>query len=106
MDRFSGTVQKRVPDRRFSAEEMELIASLGDRLGYLDREMQLRQLDIFEEELCRRLDFLACQLPEKRNYAGIWGSWEGFSGSAFVVGRKLCRAWERRTIWKSVLFLK
>lgn len=29
-----------------------------------------------------------------------------FSGSAFVVGRKLCRAWERRTIWKSVLFLK
>lgn len=66
MDRFSGTVQKRVPDRRFSAEEMELIASLGDRLGYLDREMQLRQLDVFEEELCRRLDFLACQLPEKK----------------------------------------
>ena len=28
--------------------------------------MQLRQLDIFEEELCRRLDFLACQLPEKK----------------------------------------
>ena len=35
-------------------------------LGYLDREMQLRQLDVFEEELCRRLDFLACQLPEKK----------------------------------------
>mgnify|MGYP000511965373 CR=1 FL=1 len=58
---------------------MELIASLGDRLGYLDREMQLRQLDIFEEELCRRLDFLACQLPEKKKTMPEFGDcWEGF----------------------------
>lgn len=49
LGQISGTVQKRVPDRRFSAEEMELIASLGDRLGYLDREMQLRQLDVLRK---------------------------------------------------------
>ena len=63
---FRDCAKKEFRTAGFSAEEMELIASLGDRLGYLDREMQLRQLDIFEEELCRRLDFLACQLPEKK----------------------------------------
>ena len=63
---FRDCAKKEFRTAGFSAEEMELIASLGDRLGYLDREMQLRQLDIFEEELCRRLDFLACQLTGKK----------------------------------------
>ena len=104
---FRDCAKKEFRTAGFSAEEMELIASLGDRLGYLDREMQLRQLDVFEEELCRRLDFLACQLPEKKETMPESGDpGRDFSGSAFVVGRKLCRAWERRTIWKSVLFLK
>ena len=38
--------------------------------------------------------------------SGIWGFWRDFSGSAFVVGRKLCRAWERRTIWKFGIIFK
>lgn len=63
---FRDCARKHFRNAGFSAEEMELIASLGDRLGYLDREMQLRQMEIFEEELCKRLDFLAGELPEKK----------------------------------------
>lgn len=63
---FRDCAKKKLRDAGFSAEEMELIASLGERLGYLDREMQLRQLELFEEELCKRLDFLAGELPQKK----------------------------------------
>ena len=62
---FRDCAKKEFRTAGFSAEEMELIASLGDRLGYLDREMQLRQLDIFEEELCRSW-ISGLQLPEKK----------------------------------------
>ena len=50
----------------FSAEERELIGSLGDRLGYLDREMQLRQLELLEEEVRRQLEGLRRELPQKK----------------------------------------
>lgn len=75
---FRDCARKHFRSAGFSAEEMELIASLGDRLGYLDREMQLRQLELFEEELCKRLELLAGELPEKRSCAGAWGFWEVF----------------------------
>ena len=50
----------------FSGEERELICSLGGRLGYLDREMQLRQLDLYEEDVLRCLDNLRRGMPEKK----------------------------------------
>lgn len=49
-----------------SEEERELIASLGMRLGYLDREMQLRQLELCEEETLYCLEKLRRELPEKK----------------------------------------
>lgn len=46
-------------------EEREFFYSLGDHLGYLDREMQMKQLEIYEMELARRLERLRMELPEK-----------------------------------------
>lgn len=50
----------------FSREEKELVFSLGERLGYLDREMQLRQIEGFETELSAMLLILREELPEKK----------------------------------------
>ena len=49
-----------------SREERELVWSLGGRLGYLDREMQLRQLELCEEETRRRLEDLRKEMPDKK----------------------------------------
>ena len=42
-------------ENALSAEEKERIAQLGERLGYLDREMQLRQLSLYESEFERMI---------------------------------------------------
>ena len=59
----SGKTLRELP---LSKEELELISSLGGRLGYLDREMQLRQLELCEEETLRLLENLRKEMPEKK----------------------------------------
>lgn len=51
---------------KISEEEKECFVSLGERLGYLDREMQLRQLELYENELIRCIEGLRVVIPEKR----------------------------------------
>ena len=47
-------------------EEEELFFSLGSRLGYLDLEMQMKELLLYEEELTRRTEELRREMPEKK----------------------------------------
>lgn len=57
-------------------EEKRKIEMLGERLGYLDREMQLRQLELYEEEFRQILSKLREEIPEKKklyNSLGIMG---------------------------------
>lgn len=65
-DIFEQCFREKLGGMEFSGEERELICSLGGRLGYLDREMQLRQLELCEEETQRCLDDLRKEMPEKK----------------------------------------
>lgn len=47
-------------------EEEELFCSLGSRLGYLDLEMQMKELLLYEEELTRRTEELRREIPAKK----------------------------------------
>ena len=47
-------------------EEQRLLFSLGDHLGYLDLEMQMKQLTMYEEELTRIMEELRREMPEKK----------------------------------------
>lgn len=47
-------------------EEEELFFSLGNRLGYLDLEMQMKELLLYEEELTRRTEELRREIPAKK----------------------------------------
>ena len=48
-------------------EEEELFFSLGSRLGYLDLEMQMKELLLYEEELTRRTEELHREIqPAKK----------------------------------------
>ena len=72
---------KRCPEigqLHFTAEEVQLVISLGSRLGYLDREMQLRQLGLYEEELNQHIHELHEKIPEKRKICQSLGIMGGF----------------------------
>lgn len=47
-------------------EEEELFCSLGSHLGYLDLEMQMKELLLYEEELARRTEELRREMPAKK----------------------------------------
>lgn len=47
-------------------EEREQFFSLGEHLGYLDLEMQMKQLTLFEEEQKNRLEAFRRELPGKK----------------------------------------
>lgn len=51
---------------RNSREEMEILRTLGSRLGYLDREMQLRQIELLETEVEDRRRQFREKLPEQK----------------------------------------
>ena len=55
-----------LPLERLSAEERECFLSLGEKLGYLDREMQVAQLTLLEEELSGRIKALRSDMPRKQ----------------------------------------
>ena len=63
-------------ENTLSAEEKERIAQLGERLGYLDREMQLRQLSLYESEFERMIQNAKETAPAKKKMyhsLGIFG---------------------------------
>lgn len=49
-----------------SREEWEDFCALGDSLGYLDLEMQLRQLELYEKKLELALHDLRLEMPSKK----------------------------------------
>ena len=51
---------------RLSEEERESFLSLGEKLGYLDREMQVAQLTLLEEELGYRIKTLKSAMPKQQ----------------------------------------
>ena len=60
-------------DRR---EMLEILRSLGSKLGYLDKEMQIRQIELLETELEVRRNQLREKLPEQKKICqslGIMG---------------------------------
>ena len=58
--------KKYLKENALSAEEQERIAQLGERLGYLDREMQLRQLSLYEDEFERMIQKAKEAAPAKK----------------------------------------
>ena len=49
-----------------SEREWELFLSLGEKLGYLDLDMQKKHLEFLEEELGRSRDDLRAEMPAKK----------------------------------------
>lgn len=49
-----------------TSEELDEFLSLGNRLGYLDVEMQCRQLELYESSLTQHIQEIRAQLPEKK----------------------------------------
>lgn len=47
-------------------EEQEQLFSLGEHLGYLDLDMQIKQLEAYEKEVERSAEALKRELPEKK----------------------------------------
>ena len=65
-----------------SAEEKERIAQLGERLGYLDREMQLRQLSLYESEFERMIQKAKETAPAKKK---LYHSLGVFGGAMLAI---------------------
>lgn len=64
-----------------SKEEREEFFSLGERLGYLDLEMQIKQLALYEQELSLHIQKLQKEMPEKKKvYRSL-----GILGGLFLV---------------------
>ena len=55
-----------LPLYKLSEEERESFLSLGEKLGYLDREMQVAQLTLLEEELDYRIKILKSAMPKQQ----------------------------------------
>ena len=47
-------------------EEMEILRTLGRRLGYLDREMQIKQIELLETDVEEQRRQLREKMPEQK----------------------------------------
>lgn len=63
---FRSCARESLDDQNFTREEKEKIFSLGERLGYLGMDMQLRQLQLLEEDLENEIQELNKDLKEKK----------------------------------------
>ena len=63
---FRECAVRELPLQKLSAEERESFLSLGEKLGYLDKEMQLAQLTLLEEELSHRIKVLKSAMPKQQ----------------------------------------
>lgn len=63
---FSECTWKKIPLQKLDREERVVFLSLGEKLGYLDRQMQVAQLTLLEEELDRKIQILKEELPGKQ----------------------------------------
>lgn len=73
---FDECAKEKLPLSVLTADEREAFCFLGTQLGYLDLTMQIRQLELYEEELNRCLETLRVEMPAKRKVyqsLGIFG---------------------------------
>lgn len=63
---FRECVQRKLHPLYLTKEEEEALLSLGEHLGYLDLNMQIRQLEMFEKELIFWIENLQAEIPEKK----------------------------------------
>lgn len=65
-DLYRSCAQETLADLPLTKEEWELLFSLGGCLGYLDLEMQRKQLEFYEGELIRSIEELRAEMPAKK----------------------------------------
>lgn len=73
---FSRHVKEDLRGNCLMERDLESLRRMGEALGYLDREMQLRSLRLYEEELCLELEDACRSMPQKRKVyrtAGVMG---------------------------------
>lgn len=63
---FRGCAAVHLEGLGLTSEEQEKLFSLGEHLGYLDLDMQMKQLDLYERELERSIEELKAELPGKK----------------------------------------
>lgn len=63
---FGKCARKYLEALSLDKEEKRKISLLGERLGYLDREMQIRQLELYEEDFQFLLQKLKKDAVEKK----------------------------------------
>ncbi len=75
-DIFYECAREKLGHIKLSREEREALYSLGYHLGYLDLGMQIRQLDLYEDEVRHAIEELQAKLPEMKKVCqslGIMG---------------------------------
>lgn len=63
---FRSCACKNLGTLKLGKEEKEKLFSLGDHLGYLDLDMQMKQLELFEADLEYSIEKMRKELPEKK----------------------------------------
>ena len=63
---FKDCARELLPLSKISEEERDCFLSIGERLGYLDREMQVAQLSLLEADMDRCLSSLRRTMKEKK----------------------------------------
>lgn len=63
---FRESVFEKLKECGLTLMDLEGVANLGGRLGYLDLQMQLRQLELYETELSETLSGLRREMPRKK----------------------------------------
>lgn len=81
-------------------EEMEILRTLGRRLGYLDREMQIKQIELLETDVEEQRRQLREKMPEQKKICQSLGIMGAFC-LQYCFGKR-----RRGRAWKSPLFSK
>lgn len=63
---FRECAEEKLVHLKLSKEEQEKLYTLGGYLGYLDLEMQMKQLELYEQELQNSLEELRAEMPAKK----------------------------------------
>ncbi len=63
---FRECAARSLPLQNLSVRERECFLSLGEKLGYLDKKMQVAQLELLEEELVERVKSLKSAMPKEQ----------------------------------------
>lgn len=72
---FQNCTENYLTDLKLDEDERRKISLLGEKLGYLDREMQIRQLELYETDFLYLLQNLRKDKEEKKKYIEVLVLW-------------------------------